>query len=187
VSPPAAKRLLLPALVSLGSACLVALLIYGVIHQAASRTLDQQVADRRFPRAPGLTRSLPLLGGKGRVSVASFTGKVVVLNFWASWCAPCRAEAPLLQRAQGQLQAAAATILGVSYLDASPDAESFVRRFRLSFPELRDGNGDFAHSYGTDRLPESFILDRAGRIVAISRGEIGERFLQRALALARSS
>jgi cytochrome c biogenesis protein CcmG, thiol:disulfide interchange protein DsbE len=112
---------------------------------------------------------------------------VVVLNFWASWCEPCRAEAPLLQRAQQTLQAHRATVLGVSYLDASPDSEAFARHYHLSYPELRDTDGEFAHAYGTNQLPESFIVDRSGRIVAIARGEIGEPFVRRAIALAQQS
>jgi peroxiredoxin len=78
-------------------------------------------------------------------------------------------------------------VLGVTYLDATPDTQSFVRRYRLAYPNLRDHDGAFAHSYGTDQLPESFLIDRAGNIVAISRGEIGRTFLNRAVALARST
>ena len=78
-------------------------------------------------------------------------------------------------------------MLGVTYLDASPDSQAFVRRFDITYPNLRDTTGDFAHAYGTDQLPESFIVDRQGRVVAVSRGEIGQPFLDRALALAQST
>jgi cytochrome c biogenesis protein CcmG/thiol:disulfide interchange protein DsbE len=184
---PATKRLLLPALASLAGACLVALLVYGVATQSASRTLDQQVASKHFPLAPDSSRPLARLGAPGHASLASYRGGVVVLNFWASWCEPCRIEAPLLQRAQRALQALGGNVIGVADLDASPDSEAFVRRNHLTFPQLRDSDGAFSRAYGTNQLPESFIIDRAGRIVAISRGEIGEHFLQRALTLARSA
>jgi cytochrome c biogenesis protein CcmG/thiol:disulfide interchange protein DsbE len=187
VRTPVGKRLLVPIAVSLAAAGLLALLIYGVSTQAASRTLDEQVASRHYPPAPDAARALPVLGGAGSASLASFRGRVLLLNFWASWCAPCRAEAPLLQREQAGLQAAGATVVGVSSLDTSSDSQAFVRHFHLSFPQLRDGDGAFAHSYGTDKLPESFIVDRAGRVVAVSRGEIDEAFISRVLALARSS
>jgi cytochrome c biogenesis protein CcmG/thiol:disulfide interchange protein DsbE len=62
-----------------------------------------------------------------------------------------------------------------------------LRHNHLTYPNLRDNSGTFAHSYGTDQLPESFILNRQGRIVAVSRGEIDKSFLERAIALARSS
>ena len=78
-------------------------------------------------------------------------------------------------------------MLGVTYLDASPDSQSFVRQYHLTYPNLRDNTGSFAHSYGTDQLPESFIIDRRGHVVAISRGEIEQPFLNKALALAESA
>jgi cytochrome c biogenesis protein CcmG/thiol:disulfide interchange protein DsbE len=181
------RRRVLPIFATLAGACVIALLIYGVSAQSASRTLDELVAQRHYPPAPNATDSLPILGGNGRSSLAALKGKVVILNFWASWCEPCQIEAPLLERAQRRLQAHNATVLGVTYLDASPDSESFVRRYHLTYTNLRDHTGTFAHAYGTDQLPESFVIDRQGKIVAISRGEIGQAFLNHAVALAESS
>lgn len=181
------KRRLLPILASLAGACLVGLLIYGVTAKSASRTLDERVARDERPRAPDATRALPILGGHGEGSLASLRGKVVVLNFWASWCEPCQVEAPLLERAQGTLKREGGTVLGVTYLDASPDSQGFVRHYHLSYPNLRDNSGAFAHSYGTDQLPESFVIDRDGHIAAISRGELDQKFLDRAIALAHST
>lgn len=183
----AVKRRLLPILASLAGACLIGLLIYGVTAKSASRTLDERVARDERPRAPDAARALPILGGHGKSSLASLKGKVVVLNFWASWCEPCQVEAPLLQRAQSTLARDGGTVLGVTYLDASPDSQSFVRHYHLSYPNLRDNTGDFAHSYGTDQLPESFVIDRDGHIAAISRGELDQKFLDRAIALAHST
>lgn len=177
----------LPIFISVVAAALIGLLIYGISHQAASRTLDDLVAHGQHPPAPQATDKLPILGGDGRSSLAALKGKVVVLNFWASWCEPCQLEAPLLERAQGKLEGHDATVLGVTYLDAAPDSKSFVRRFHLTYPNLRDNDGAFAHSYGTDQLPESFVINRQGHIVAISRGEIEQPFLNKAIALAESS
>ena len=181
------RRRALPIIASIVGACLIGLLIYGVSHRATSRTIDELVARAQYPPAPEAGRTLPVLEGRGLRSLASLKGEVVVLNFWASWCEPCREEAPLLERAQAQLQRHHATVLGVTYLDASPDSRSFVARFHLTYPNVRDNTGDFAHAYGTDQLPESFIVDRRGRIVAISRGEIDQRFLDRAEALAQGA
>ncbi|MGH2865609.1 MAG: redoxin domain-containing protein [Solirubrobacteraceae bacterium] len=183
----AVKRRVLPSIVTLVGACLIALLIYGLSAQAPNRTLDELVVEKRYPVAPNAQRSLPVLGAGGRESLASLRGKVVLLNFWASWCEPCQMEAPLLESAEHRLEGHDAAVLGVTYLDASPDSESFVRRFHLTYTNLRDNTGSFAHSYGTDQLPESFVIDRQGRIVAISRGEIGTAFVNRAVALAESS
>jgi cytochrome c biogenesis protein CcmG/thiol:disulfide interchange protein DsbE len=181
------RRRALPIFISVVAAALIGLLIYGISHQAASRTLDDLVAHGQQPLAPQAADKLPILGGDGRSSLAALKGKVVVLNFWASWCEPCQIEAPLLERAQSKLEAHDATVLGVAYLDAAPDSKSFVRRFHLTYPNLRDNDGAFAHSYGTDQLPESFVIDRQGHIVAISRGQIEQPFLNRAIALAESS
>jgi cytochrome c biogenesis protein CcmG/thiol:disulfide interchange protein DsbE len=183
----AVRRRALPAFATLAGACLIGLLIYGVSTQSASRTLDQQVAQRRYPKAPDAAQTLPSLQGPARASLASFRGRVLVLNFWASWCEPCQVEAPLLERAQGELERQGGTVLGIAYLDASPDSQSFVRRYHITYPNLRDNEGTFTHSYGTNQLPETFVIDRRGRIVAISRGEIDQAFLSHALATAESN
>jgi cytochrome c biogenesis protein CcmG/thiol:disulfide interchange protein DsbE len=155
--------------------------------QSANRSLDQRVHDGDRPLAPAASRTLPTLTGSGRSTLAALRGKVVLLNFWASWCEPCQVEAPLLERAQPQLQRHGATVLGVTYLDASPDSQAFARHYSLTYPNLRDTTGAFAHAYGTDQLPESFVIDREGRVVAISRGEIDQRFVDRAVSLAGGS
>lgn len=178
------KRLLVPVLASVCGAALLGLLIYGVSHQAASRTLDEAVALRHWPPAPEPRHSLPALSGDVRADLASYAGKLVVLNFWASWCEPCEQEAPMLERAQRVLAHHDATVLGVTYKDITSDSLDFVRRYHLTYPTLRDATGDFAQSYGTDQLPESFVIDRSGKIVAISRGEVDERFLANAVRLA---
>jgi len=178
---------MLPILASLAGACLVGLLIYGVSAQSASRTLDELVAVGKQPQAPDPGRPLPRLEATGSRSLSALRGKVVLLNFWASWCEPCHVEAPLLQGAQGRLAAHGGTVLGVTYEDASPDSKAFVRHYHLTYPNLRDSDGAFARAYGTNQLPESFIVNRTGRIVAVSRGEIGQGFVNRAVALAERS
>jgi cytochrome c biogenesis protein CcmG, thiol:disulfide interchange protein DsbE len=182
-----AKRLYMPILAALAGAALVGLLVYGVSAQSASRTLDDAVAHGQSPLAPEANRSLPLLTGNGMASLDSYRGRVVLLNFWASWCLPCQREAPLLERAQHKLERNNGTVLGVTYQDTTTDARSFVHRYGLTYPSLRDVTGEVTHSYGTQALPESFVLDRRGRVVQISRGEVSKAFLARAISLAQSS
>lgn len=177
----------LGTLVALCGAGLIALLVYGVSALSPSRTLDQALASGQRPLAPDARVELPVLGGGGLQALSAHRGEVVVLNFWASWCPPCEEEAPLLERAQPSLARNRATVLGITYKDTTTDSQAFTRRYRLSYPILRDSTGAFAHAYGTDKLPETFLIDRSGRVVAISRGEVGSAFVDRAIALARGT
>jgi cytochrome c biogenesis protein CcmG, thiol:disulfide interchange protein DsbE len=181
------RRRALPILVSIAGVCLIGLLIYGVTAKSTSRSLDEAAARGERVLAPEPARSLQALTGSGSSSLGAYHGKVVLLNFWASWCEPCETEAPMLERAEPQLLAHGATVLGVTYRDAAPDSLAFIRRLHLTYPNVRDSTGGFAGAYGTDQLPESFLVDRQGRIVAVSRGEIGQPFVDRALALAEGS
>jgi cytochrome c biogenesis protein CcmG, thiol:disulfide interchange protein DsbE len=192
------RRRAVPILVSLAGAGLVGLLVYGLTTQAPNRTLDEGVARGERPTAPQPHRLLPVLatrtsrrdaadpGGGGTGSLAEYRGKVVLLNFWASWCPPCQAEAPLLEHTQRQLEPHDGTVLGVTYDDNAPDSQTFVREHHLTYPNLRDATGEFAHSYGTAQLPESFVIDRSGGIVAISRGEVDQAFVNKAVRLAET-
>ncbi len=153
---------------------LLALLAYGIAQNQTGESIDSQLAAGKRPVPPALT--LPPLGGGAPVSLASFRGKVVVLNFWASWCPPCKEEAPVLSRWQPRLKAQNGTIVGVDVLDVSSDAERFARDHHLAFPHLRDGDGSRLKAFEVVGYPETIVLDRRGRIAATSRGVIDDRF-----------
>jgi cytochrome c biogenesis protein CcmG/thiol:disulfide interchange protein DsbE len=167
-------------LVVVAAAALVALLVYGVASQGSDTTIDDALA--RGERVDAPERSLPLLGDEQRKrSLADYRGRVVVLNFWASWCPPCVDELPMLERTQRRIERRGATVLGVSYKDIPEDALGFVRRFHLSYPSLRDRDGEFAERYGSTAFPETFVIDRRGRIAALRRGPVDERWLRHTL------
>jgi cytochrome c biogenesis protein CcmG, thiol:disulfide interchange protein DsbE len=175
-----------PIAAVLVAAALVALLVYGVAARTDNTTLDSAVQRGAHPLAPD--HRLPVLGGSGDRSLADYRGKVVVLNFWASWCVPCTHEAPILERAQRHLQqTGTGTVLGVTYKDFTGESLKFMRDLKLTYPSLRDDQLQLAPKYGTHNLPETFVIDGQGRIVALSRGEVTEKFLTQAIATAQTS
>jgi cytochrome c biogenesis protein CcmG, thiol:disulfide interchange protein DsbE len=163
-----------PLVALAGVVALVALLAYGLAAKEGDSSIDAQLAAGKRPPAPAVT--LPELSGSRRVSLATYRGQVVVLNFWASWCGPCRTEAPLLERWQRRMRAQRATVVGVDVLDVADDARKFVDQYGLSYPQLRDGDGSQLRRFGVVGYPETVVLDRRGRIAATSRGPVDDRF-----------
>jgi cytochrome c biogenesis protein CcmG/thiol:disulfide interchange protein DsbE len=108
--------------------------------------------------------ALPRLEGKGSGSLAEYRGRWVLVNFWASWCIPCREEAPALEAFQRRHEGSRFTVLGIDTRDLSGDGQRFVRQYGLTYPQLRDGNGQRAHDFGTTGFPENFLIDPKGRL-----------------------
>jgi cytochrome c biogenesis protein CcmG, thiol:disulfide interchange protein DsbE len=175
------RRSAVPIVVGVLGAALVALLVYGVVARHDDTSLDSAVKKGQLPAAPGASVALPTLDGSSSRTLAAWRGKVVVLNFWASWCGPCEIEAPVLERAQKQLSPTGGTVLGVTYKDDADASRDFMRKHKLSYPSLRDDRLNLAPKYGTTALPETFVLDKRGRIVALSRGVVDEKFLTTAI------
>jgi cytochrome c biogenesis protein CcmG/thiol:disulfide interchange protein DsbE len=174
------RRPPVPILVAIVAvAALVGLLAYGVSSNGSGHTLDTAVARGQRPLAPAL--ALPNLEGGEATSLADYRGKVVVLNYWASWCVPCRQEAPLLERWQQRVGARGGTILGVDTLDLTSDARAFIREFHLTYPMLRDSDGHTQARLGITGYPETLVLDRRGRVAALRRGPVDDSFLRRAV------
>jgi cytochrome c biogenesis protein CcmG, thiol:disulfide interchange protein DsbE len=128
-------------------------------------------------------KELSVLGGDGSGEIEDYRGSWVLVNFWASWCAPCRSEAPALESFQRQHSPQGFTVLGINLDDTSDDAIAFVRRFGLTYPQLRDGDGsDRRDAYGMTGFPESFLVDPAGKLALIRRGPVDERYLAEQVA-----
>ena len=147
----------------------IGLLGYGLLNKSAKALEPGETV----PATP-----LPTLEGQGSGSVADYRGRWVLVNVWASWCNPCRDESPALQRfyrAHGDQRFA---ILGIDTNDLSEDALSFVRKYGITYPQLRDGNGDFAQEdLGTTGVPESFLVGPDGRLVLHHLGPVTTDYL----------
>jgi cytochrome c biogenesis protein CcmG, thiol:disulfide interchange protein DsbE len=122
------------------------------------------------PSAPGFT--LPRLDRDGTLTLASLRGKAVVLNFWASWCIPCKDEAPYLEQVWRSNRGDGLVVLGLDAKDFRGDARNFARRYDITFPLLYDGPGHVLPSYGVTGFPETYVLDREGRVVQAFVGAI---------------
>jgi cytochrome c biogenesis protein CcmG, thiol:disulfide interchange protein DsbE len=119
-----------------------------------------------------------------KVTVGSLRGKPALINFWASWCDPCREEAPELERLSRSLHGTA-RLVGVDYTDQETAARSFIRQYGWTFPVLSDPNGIYGARYGFTGLPTTIALDSRGRVVQTLRGPQTEASLLSAVKAAQ--
>ena len=118
----------------------------------------------------------------GRVSLTELAGTPVVLNFWASWCIPCKEEAPYLAAAARAYRRDLA-FLGLDIQDLTPDARRFLDKLDVPYPSVRDGSARSYRAYGLTGVPETYYIDGRGRIVAHAIGAVSRRELERDISL----
>jgi len=165
------KRLLLVAQgAALGLVVLLfALLVWKLVDDEGG-ALAAAVSRGEHPRAPDFT--LERLDREGDLSLSTLRGKAVVLNFWASWCIPCKEEAPFLEQLWREGRGRGLVVLGLNAKDFRRDARTFVEKFNLTFPVVRDGGSSTLTSYGVTGFPETFVVDREGRVVDVFVGAV---------------
>lgn len=110
--------------------------------------------------------------------LSDYQGKTVLLNFWATWCQPCKNELPLLQKAQQQYKGQL-VILGILFNETDNDkAAQFVQQRSISYPQLKNSSSDVNIAYGITGIPASFFIDSAGRVQQVIKGELQAEQLQ---------
>lgn len=176
-------RTILRASAVLLAAGLVGLLAWATLAAGQGKNLVARIAAGESPSAPGFEleaiwpenerwpRDLERVLRDGELSLEELRGRPVVLNFWASWCIPCRDEAPILA-GSARAHAREVRFVGVNVQDLRGDALSFLREFRVPYISVRDSGDDTYRAYGLTGLPETYYLDADGRIVAHSPGAV---------------
>jgi cytochrome c biogenesis protein CcmG/thiol:disulfide interchange protein DsbE len=170
----------------------LALLVYGLASKGTDDRIDRALADGRAPAAPAFTLEVldrgrlpdrlaraagPALGD-GRLTLAELRGTPVVLNMWASWCTPCRAEARPLEQGWRAWQRRGVLYLGLDIQDLRGDARAFIRRFGATYPSVRDAARGTADRYGATGIPETFFIDKRGHVVGHVIGAASEAQLR---------
>jgi cytochrome c biogenesis protein CcmG, thiol:disulfide interchange protein DsbE len=151
----------------------IGLLAFGLLSKGSAGVAQGEVA----PSA-----SLSRLEGGGTGSLAEYRGRWVLVNFWASWCGPCKAEAPALESFQRRYGGPDFTVLGIDTEDLTGDGREFVRRYGLTYPQLYDGEGDTKDDFGATGVPENFLIDPGGKVRLAIPGPVGEEYLRDSVA-----
>jgi len=184
----------------LAVALFVALLAYGLIAQAPNTGIDDSLAQAQAAPAPGFELSVlqrgslgselePEVGpalADGSVALDELRGTPIVLNFWASWCVPCREEAPLLDRSWREARDDGVLFVGLNMQDLTEDARAFMREFDVSYLNVRDQSNGSARKWGVIGLPETFFVTPQGEVVSHVIGVISEEQMRQGIAAARS-
>ena len=152
----------------------LALLSFLALCPPASAAVDEDrlrnlgfIVQEGFVAAPDFTTED---AAGNRVSSRSFRGRVVLLNFWATWCPPCRLEMPSMERLYGEFRGQGLEIVAVNFMESRELVQAFAREQNLTYPMLLDRRSDIAERYGVMRLPETVVIGRSGEVIAKTTG-----------------
>jgi cytochrome c biogenesis protein CcmG/thiol:disulfide interchange protein DsbE len=150
-------------------ALLLILLTWSLLHDEGG---DLAAAANRGDRPAAPDFTLERLDQNGELQLSSLRGKAVLLNVWASWCGPCKEEAPYLEQVWRANRDRGLVVVGLDAKDFRGDARRFARRYELTFPLVYDGPGNEIDGYGVTGFPETFVIDRDGRVVEAFAGAV---------------
>lgn len=146
----------------------IGLLTFGLLNKGATKIA---VGD------PVPDKTLPTLPGPGQESIADHRGEWVLVNLWASWCVPCREEAPVLERFYRRNRDHDTTVLGINVQDNEDDALAFLDEHPTGYPQLRSVGNERSKAFGSTGVPENFLVDPKGELALIWRGPVDDSFL----------
>jgi cytochrome c biogenesis protein CcmG/thiol:disulfide interchange protein DsbE len=151
---PRPRRFSIVQLIAFGAVFgILALFVVGMVNRSA-----QQVERGSAPQF-----NIPLFGG-GTFSLAEQRGKVVVVNFWASWCGPCRDEAPVLESTWRNYKDRGVVFVGVDYVDTDKEALAFLKEFNITYPNGPDIGTEASHAYRIQGVPETYFVGKDGQL-----------------------
>lgn len=199
-APRRRLRFVVPTLGVGAALALVGLLAYGVLAKSPSKRIDEQLAQSQAAPAPGYRLRVIRPGtlgprlqpgvapalADGWVSPDELRGTPYVLNIWASWCVPCREEAPLLVREWRRARPQGVLFVGLDMQDVQEDARAFMDEFGVDYLNIRDPTNATMRRYGATGIPESYFISARGRVVAHVIGVVTEAQLRDGIAAARS-
>jgi peroxiredoxin len=175
------RRYALPAVISLVVVALLAVLAFGVSKSGPSNVVAGEVAAGKTPVAPNAGMRLALLGTAEKQNLKALRGKFVMVNVFAGWCVACQDEVGILKHAQRVLANHGGKLVGVTYQDSSSDAKGYLHTYHLNFPVLLDPGDTFVQPYGVTGVPETFIINRNGHVVAANTGELTTKWIDKTL------
>ena len=186
-------RRVVTALSATAAFALIGLLAWGLLAAGDTGTLARDIADGKRPRLPTFDLAVlwpstaernpadRALLADGRVQTRELLGRPTLINIWASWCVPCKQEAPVLEQAAARYRGRV-RFLGINVRDANQEARAFLRRYHTTYPNLDDPDDTAWRRFQATGVPESFLTNAAGQIVFHEIGPFTPESLGRALA-----